>query len=52
MKLINDLNTTELFASGLLVSFIVLLGLMPTSLIELSAATIEQMNNHIGQRLL
>jgi NADH-quinone oxidoreductase subunit M len=52
MKLLPDLNTTELLASVLLVTCIILLGLLPTSLIELSAATIEQINNQISQRLL
>jgi NADH-quinone oxidoreductase subunit M len=52
MKLLPDLNTTELLASVFLVTCIILLGLLPTSLIELSAATIEQINNQISQRLL
>jgi NADH-quinone oxidoreductase subunit M len=52
MKLLPDLNTTELLASVLLVTCIILLGLLPTSLIELSTATIEQINNQISQRLL
>ena len=49
---IADLNTTELLAAGLLVSCIILFGLMPTVLIDLSAATITQINNQISQRLL
>jgi NADH-quinone oxidoreductase subunit M len=49
---IADLNTTELLAAGLLVSCIIIFGLMPTPLIDLSSATISQINNQISQRLL
>ena len=49
---IADLNTTELLAAGLLVSCTILFGLMPAVLIDLSAATITQINHQISQRLL
>ena len=49
---IADLNTTELLAAGLLVSCTILFGLMPAMLIDLSAATITQINHQISQRLL
>jgi NADH-quinone oxidoreductase subunit M len=51
MQQIDDLKTPELLAAGVLVTGIVLFGLLPAPLIELSAATISQMNNQISQRL-
>ncbi len=52
MQYITDLTRTELFAASLLVSCILFFGLIPTPLIDLSAATISQINNQISQRLL
>ena len=52
MQQIADLNTPEILATGLLVAGIVLFGLLPAPLIELSAATITRMNDQISQRLL
>ena len=52
MQDIADLNTPELLAAGLLVSCIIIFGLMPAPLIDLSAATITQINTQISQRLL
>ncbi|MFA6162977.1 MAG: NADH-quinone oxidoreductase subunit M [Methylobacter sp.] len=52
MQHIEDLKTSELLAAGILVAGIVLLGLMPAPLIDLSAATVTQMNSLIGQRIL
>ena len=49
---LRDLNTREAFAAGLLVTGIIGLGFMPSPLIELSSATINQMINQISQRLL
>ncbi len=49
---LTDLNTRELIASGLLVTGIIGFGIMPSPLIDLSAATITQMINQISQRLL
>jgi NADH-quinone oxidoreductase subunit M len=45
MKQIEDLRPPELLALGILVSGIVLFGLLPASLIDLSTATISQMNS-------
>ena len=52
MQHIADLKPSEILAAGLLVTGIVLFGLLPASLIELSATTITQMNHQISQRLL
>jgi NADH-quinone oxidoreductase subunit M len=52
MQQIADLKAPEVLAAGLLVAGIVLFGLLPAQLIELSAATITQINNQISQRLL
>ena len=49
---IADLKPSEILAAGLLVTGIVLFGLLPASLIELSAPTITQINHQISQRLL
>ena len=43
MKDIEDLRTPELLALGILVAGIVLFGLLPASLVDLSAATTSQM---------
>lgn len=42
---IQDLRTYEMLAAGILVSGILLLGLMPSPLIELSASTIAELHN-------
>jgi len=42
---IQDLRPFELVAAGILVSGILLFGLLPTPLIELSSATIEQLHH-------
>lgn len=52
MQQIADLNAPEFLAAGALVAGIVLFGLLPAPLVELSAATIAQINNQISQRLL
>jgi NADH-quinone oxidoreductase subunit M len=52
MQALEDLRTPELLAAGILVSGIVLLGLFPAPLLDLSAATISQMNTVISQRIL
>lgn len=52
MQSLNDLNASELLAAGILVGGIVLFGLMPSPLLNLSAATISQMNDLISQRIL
>lgn len=51
MRDIQDLRTPELLAAGLLVSGIVFYGLWPASLIDLSAATIQHVNDIISQRI-
>jgi NADH-quinone oxidoreductase subunit M len=52
MKQIEDLRPQELLALGILVSGIVLFGLLPTALIDLSTATISEMNSLVRLRLL
>ncbi|MGZ4996006.1 MAG: NADH-quinone oxidoreductase subunit M, partial [Methylobacter sp.] len=52
MQQLADLNAPELLAAGILVSGIVLFGLSPGPLLDLSAATIGQMNGVISQRIL
>jgi NADH-quinone oxidoreductase subunit M len=52
MQHIKDLNSPELLAAGILVTGIVLFGLLPAPIIDLSAATISRMNNIISQRIL
>ncbi|MGZ4977956.1 MAG: complex I subunit 4 family protein [Methylobacter sp.] len=52
MQQLKDLNAPELLAAGILVSGIVLFGLSPGPLLDLSAATIGQMNGVISQRIL
>ncbi len=51
MQKIDDLKIAELLAAGVLVTSIVLFGLLPTSLIDLSMATVSQMNTLINQSL-
>lgn len=51
MKKIEDLRSHELLALGVLVVGIVLFGLLPASLIDLSTATISQMNGLIRLRV-
>jgi NADH-quinone oxidoreductase subunit M len=52
MQQLEDLKTPELLAAGILVTGIVLFGLSPGPLLDLSAATISQMNGVISQRIL
>ncbi|MGZ8191198.1 MAG: complex I subunit 4 family protein [Methylococcaceae bacterium] len=52
MQQLDDLRTPELLAAGILVMGIVLFGLMPARLIDLSASTITQMHTLIRQRTL
>lgn len=51
MRDIEDLRTPELLASCLLVAGIVFFGLWPSSLIDLSAATLQQMVDIISSRI-
>lgn len=51
MREIEDLRIYELIAATVLVGAIMLFGLWPAPLIELSAETITQMNDIIGQRI-
>ncbi len=51
MQGLEDLRSSELLATGILVSSIVLLGLFPTPLLELSSSTINQMSTVINQRI-
>ncbi len=52
MQQIQDLKVPELLAAGILVTGSVLFGLSPGPLLDLSAATINQMNGVISQRIL
>jgi NADH-quinone oxidoreductase subunit M len=52
MQQLEDLRAPELLAAGILVTGIVLFGLLPGPLLDLSAATISQMNGVISQRIL
>jgi NADH-quinone oxidoreductase subunit M len=52
MKEIEDLRPPELLALGILVGGIVLFGLLPASLVDLSAATTSHMNSLVRLRLL
>ncbi|TAK64145.1 NADH-quinone oxidoreductase subunit M [Methylobacter sp.] len=52
MQQLEDLRVPELLAAGILVTGIVLFGLSPGPLLDLSAATIGQMNGVISQRIL
>jgi NADH-quinone oxidoreductase subunit M len=51
MRDIQDLRTPELLAASILVAGILLFGLWPVHLIDLSAATLEQLNALIIQRI-
>jgi len=51
MQSIADLRPLEMMASGILVAGIVLFGLLPGPLIELSTATVARMLSVIGERL-
>ncbi|TFH12505.1 MAG: NADH-quinone oxidoreductase subunit M [Nitrosomonadales bacterium] len=51
MQQIQDLKTPEILAAGLLVAGIVLFGLLPALLTDLSSATIVQMSSLINQRI-
>ena len=51
MRNIEDLKLYELIAAGFLVVLIVLFGLWPASLIDLSMATMNQMNSTISQSI-
>jgi NADH-quinone oxidoreductase subunit M len=51
MQALEDLRPAELLASGILVASIVLLGLLPARWIDLSAATLTQLNSLIKQRV-
>lgn len=51
MREIEDLRTPELLAASILVAGIVLFGLWPAPLIDLSAATMNEVNNVISQRI-
>ena len=51
MAKITDLNTHEFVAAGILVFSIVFFGLFPASMIDLSLATITQMNNAIHKQI-
>jgi NADH-quinone oxidoreductase subunit M len=51
MQQIQDLRTPEILAAGLLVAGIVLFGLLPALLTDLSSATIAQMSSLINQRI-
>jgi NADH-quinone oxidoreductase subunit M len=52
MQQIEDLRSAEMLAVGILVTGIVLFGLQPSPLLDLSASTISQMNDVIRQRIL
>jgi NADH-quinone oxidoreductase subunit M len=52
MQQLEDLRAPELLAAGILVTGIILFGLSPGPLLDLSAATISQMNGVISQRIL
>jgi NADH-quinone oxidoreductase subunit M len=51
MQQIQDLRTPEILAAGLLVAGILLFGLLPALLTDLSSATIAQMSSLINQRI-
>ena len=51
MRDIEDLRLYELIAAGILVAAIVLFGLWPAPLIDLSMATVNQMNDFINQSI-
>jgi NADH-quinone oxidoreductase subunit M len=51
MQTVPDLRPMELLASGVLVGGIVLFGLLPAPLIDLSAVTVKKMVSVIVERL-
>ncbi|MBA4141682.1 MAG: NADH-quinone oxidoreductase subunit M [Nitrosospira sp.] len=51
MREIEDLRTPELLAATMLIAGIVLFGLWPAPLIDLSAATMNEVNSVISQRI-
>jgi NADH-quinone oxidoreductase subunit M len=51
MQLVPDLKPVELLMSGVLVGGIVMFGILPASLIELSAETVSRMLRVIAERL-
>lgn len=51
LQTLPDLNNRELVAAGVLVGLILLFGLVPTALIDLSAATVDRLNTEISARL-
>jgi len=51
LKGVADLNNRELLAAGVLVALILVYGLMPSLLLDMSITTIEQMHSEISQRL-
>jgi NADH-quinone oxidoreductase subunit M len=51
LQQITDLNNRELLAAGVVVALIVLFGVLPATLIDLSAATVAQINTDINARL-
>jgi NADH-quinone oxidoreductase subunit M len=52
MQQIQDLRPTELLAAGILAAAIVFFGILPASLVDLSAATVTQFDSLIKQRVL
>lgn len=52
MQTIKDLQPQEFAAASILVCTAILLGLLPNSLVDLSAATIARTSSHITQRIL
>lgn len=52
MQQINDLSSSELLAAGILTAGTVCFGILPASLIDLSAATISQIEGLIQLRML
>ncbi|TRW95409.1 complex I subunit 4 family protein [Candidatus Methylobacter oryzae] len=52
MQQVDDLQAPELLAAGMLVTGIILFGLSPGPLLDLSAATVSKMNGVISQRIL
>ncbi len=52
MQQLEDMRPPELLAAGILLTGIVLFGLLPAPLLDLSAATISRMNATISQRIL
>jgi NADH-quinone oxidoreductase subunit M len=51
LQTLPDLNNREMFAASVLVGLIVLFGLLPATLVDLSAATVDRLNTEISARL-